>query len=166
MIPAGVELFGVWTGARITQRYEDRHAISATIIRSDSAAPREEYVGDPFTDALVGPPPTPTPDPDPEYTYTVLVRNSGDFPEENVIIDMSVEVESPSSAVSAQFDASSRLLGDTIEVIAQKGNMLGITMTLQRLNPNEWVSYKATWKQPVEVDVEVRSDHASDSDNT
>jgi hypothetical protein len=163
MIPAGVGLFGVWTGVKITRQYEDRHAVSISIIRSDSAAPPEQPAADPF-DIFAAPVPTPTPDPNPQYTYTVPVRNNGDFPEENVVIAAAMKGSSPPPQMtSLGFDASSTLLSQTLKVVEPTDPPPSIALNIQRLNPEEWVSIKTSWHQPVEVSVQVRSDHVAES---
>ncbi len=162
-IPAGIGLFGVWIGARVNERYEDRHAVSITIIRSDNATPREDIAEDPF-DVFAPSVPTPTPDPDPQYTYTVLVRNNGDFPEENVVIAVAMKgSDPPPQMLSLGFDASSSLVSQMIQAMPPIDPPPSFTMAIRRLNPEEWASLKTSWDQSMQVSVQARSDHVSES---
>jgi hypothetical protein len=162
LVPVLVSFVTALITVALTAQFRERHDLSITILPSADAAP---IPTDPFTDPFTGEGPTPTPGPESEYTYTVIVRNDGDFVEENVIIsigyhpaaDLGEAVYTPYMAWSTPF------LGSTITERVPTGHEVGYGLSVTRLNPGEWVSLQAAWRIPAQVSVEVRSDTVTDS---
>jgi len=163
LLPLGLGLVGAYGALRLNQRYKEGRDVSISIIRSDSAV--EPKAESPLFDPFAMSPPKPTPDPNPRYTYTSLVRNNGDFPEEQVTIAIAYESEDdPASLLSGpELDASSSLLAQTIQPVEPIHSPPSYAMSLPRMNPGEWVSFKTSWTQKVRVNVEFRSDTTFDS---
>lgn len=131
----------------INNRVESRHDISISIVRSDSAAPPEPEIL--FPALFPEPTPTAIPEEDRVYTYTTLIRNSGDFSEQEVTISISFQSETADDSPLAgpEIDTSSSLLSQTItstDLIIDQAP--GFALAVPRLNPEEWISLKTTWK--------------------
>lgn len=166
VIPATVGSIAGFAAAFFSRRNEPRHRVSISIIRSDSAAPRESS-GDPFVGLFEPPTPAPTPDLIPRYTYTTLIRNNGDFTEEQVTMAISfrTNVQNAAPISSPEIDASSSLLAETIVATDPVDPLPSYAMTVGRFTPGEWISLKTSWLQPMRVTVHVRSDSMAESDS-
>jgi hypothetical protein len=154
-----------YAGAYFEQRNEDRHDISVSIIRDDSAVPiRTPSI---FEDNPLFPLPSPTPNPFPVYTYTALVRNNGDFSESNTTISIYFQEIAPDVRPIAgpQIDYSSSLLAQMIQFMNPVEPEPNYVMSIELLNPGEWVSLKTTWLQPVRVEWDIRSEELTASSN-
>lgn len=132
-------LSGVVT-AIVSESFEEHHSLSISILKAGSAvepAPPEASFPNPFI--IQQPSPTPTPDPNPEYGYTAIVRNDGDFPEQNVTVsigfhsdqDLGVPLSGP------DINSSSPLLGRTIRQGQPAEPVRGYGLNVVRLNPGE-----------------------------
>lgn len=162
--PIAIALIAGYAGAYFAQRNEKRHLVSISVIRSDSAAPPKDV--DPFLAALApDPTPTPIPEEEPVYTYTALVRNNGDFPEDEVTISVSFQGDSQDVAplTGPQIDASSSLLAKTITGADPLEPPPSYALAVPRLNPGEWVSLKTSWKLAMDAKVDVRSAQIAES---
>lgn len=164
-VPAVVALLVSGGTAVISRRFAMHHQISVAIIRSDSAAPVEQEVSD--FDFFLGITPTPLPSPGPNvlYTYTILTRNNGDFPEEDITTSMSFQTDSQKITLVSepQVDASSNLVARTVARIDPVESAPGYSLAVPRLNPREWLSLKFTWRQRMDVKVDVRSNETTAS---
>lgn len=164
VIPIVLAAVSAQTTLWINQRAEQRHSLTISVLPSESATPQKN-LDSVFTNPFVAPTPTPPPDPDPRYTYTVILRNDGDFPEENFVVLVGFregkQTRDPLSGPS--IGASSPLLNRTVNHTdpVQGGREYGLIVG--RLNPNEWISLQATWVEPLKVSVEARSDTVSES---
>ncbi len=167
VIPATVGSIAGFAAAYFSRRHESRHRVSISIIRSDNAAPRESS-DDVFANIFAEPAPEPTPDPNPRYTYTALIRNNGDFTQEDVTIAITFQSDTQNAgAISApEIDASSSLLAETIVPTDPVDPLPSYAMTVARLAPGEWISLQTSWFQSMRVTVHVRSDSSAESANT
>jgi hypothetical protein len=143
-----------WLGAAaIAERTADlqpRHDLSIAIIRSDSAATLSpESVG--------------------KYSYRVLIRNNGDFPETSVLIDVAVEPEDPGPlpATGWKWSASSSFVLDSLVIDSDSDSVeADAPYRVPRLNPDEWVSFAATWPVEMELVVVVRTSEITEEAQT
>jgi hypothetical protein len=162
LLPLIVSIGGTLATTVVTDQWKERRSLSITVIPSEAAAsPGFDSTFLPFGDV---PLPTPTPGPGSRYTYVVIVRNDGDFSEENVAISVRFHPETTLGAplFGSQISWSSPLLADSV-VSSDPIESDGYAMKVLRLNPDEWVSLQVGWEFPTEVSVQVRSDSVSAS---
>lgn len=147
----------------INNRVESRHDISISIVRSDSAAPPEPEIL--FPALFPEPTPTAIPEEDRVYTYTTLIRNSGDFSEQKVIISILFQSDTADDSPLAgpEIDTSSSLLSQTLTSTDLIDQAPGFALAVPRLDPGEWISLKTTWKQSKRVVANVRSSDVAES---
>jgi len=164
LMPLIVSVLGTWASITLNQRVEQLHGLDISVLPSESAAKRDEAGGSPF-DIFSAPTPTPAPDPNPRYTYAIIVRNDGDFPEENLTVLFGFregkQTDDPLSG--PDINTSSSLLGRTVVPTDSVATDREYGISIVRLNPDEWVSLQATWSEPLKVSVQARSDTVSES---
>jgi hypothetical protein len=142
-VPLLVAVVGAYVTTRMTLSEQDRHDISVSISRSDNGTedtyPSPFEGGDPFSPAA-------TPGiPASEFSYTGLVRNNGDFSEEDVIVQFWFEIElgQTQAIAGVSFDASSTLLHQSILPSQSPQTQYHFQLRVPRMNPGEWISISA-----------------------
>lgn len=164
VFPLAVGGFGAWIGVKLTQRYQERHGLSIAVIPSGRAAPPQ--TNDPLMDnLLLSEVSTPVPEPHPKFVYTVVVRNSGDYTEAEVNVEIAFQGDrtGPTAPLSAELITSSSLLKQTIRAISPIEAKPSFAFAIPRLNPSEWLSLRTVWAVAVDLDVQVRSTAVSRS---
>lgn len=163
--PVALTVMAGYFGAYFQRRSERRHQFSISVIRADSAAPQEAVSDLLLLGLATEPTPTPIPEEDRIYTYTALIRNSGDYPEEEVIIALAWQGDTPEEQPLSgpEVDTSSSLLAETIESSEPVDPPPSYALLLPRLNPDEWVSLKTSWKYSKRISVHVRSEEVTES---